>query len=267
MKLALADREAYYGDPDFVDVPLRHLLAKSYADERRRLVRDEVAAADLPLPGDLGSGRRPSARRNGTGLPGGKTSHDTSYNCVVDRHGNGFSATPSDDSYTGPVVPGLGFVVSPRGDQSWLEKDHPSSIEPWKRPRLTPNPALALKDGELFMVFGTPGGDAQCQAMLQVFLNVVTRGMDLQVAIEAPRFASASFPASFYPHLSYPGLLHLEGELAPLAGALEARGHRIDLWPYRDWRAGGVCGILVDRENKHVMAGADPRREAYALAW
>ncbi len=193
--------------------------------------------------------------------------HDTTYLCVLDQYGNGFSATPSDGYTTVPVIPELGFAVSPRGSQSWIDHDHPSGIAPWKRPRLTPNPALALKNGKLSLLFGTPGGDVQCQAMLQVLLNIVAFGMDPQQAIESPRFASASFPDSFYPHQSHPGLLKLEGELAAHADGLAARGHEIQAWPDRYWRVGGVCAILVDRDRGDLIAGADPRRECYALAW
>ena len=268
MKLGFADREAYFGDPEFVDVPLDCLLDKGYARERRLCVSDDRAAPDLPAPGDVGA-RPPRATvaASSAGAVRARSSMDTTYLCVVDRHGNGFSATPSDGYATSPIIPGLGFAVSPRGDQSWIDEAHPSSVAPWKRPRLTPNPALALKDGELYMVWGTPGGDIQCQAMLQVLLNIVVFGMDPQEAIEQPRFGSASFPDSFYPHQSHPGLLKLEGDLAVHAEGLAARGHDIQTWPDRYWRVGGVCAILVDRARGALVAGADPRRECYALAW
>lgn len=268
MKLGFADREAYFGDPEFVEVPLEDLLSKSYARERWRQVSAESAWPDMPPAGAVGADKAAKpARRSPAGRGGGRAALDTTYLSVVDRFGNGFSATPSDGYATAPVVPGLGFAVSPRGDQSWLDPAHPSSIEPWKRPRLTPNPALVLKDGDLFMVFGTPGGDVQCQAMLQVFLNVVEFGMDPQAAIEAPRFATASFPSSFYPHESRPGLVKLETDLKAAAPALAAKGHRLELWPRWHWHAGGVCAIVADREQGHLAAGADPRRECYAMAW
>jgi len=191
---------------------------------------------------------------------------DTSYTCVVDRWGNAFSATPSDSDLGSPMVPGLGTTISTRGSQSWLEADHPSCLAPWKRPRLTPNPALALRDGELFMPFGTPGGDAQVQAMLQTFLNIVEFGMDPQQAVEAPRFISLSFPNSFWPHTYLPGRLAVEGRLPPqTVEELARRGHQIEKWA--DWTdsAGGVCAILVDRERGTLVGGADPRRESYAI--
>ena len=127
---------------------------------------------------------------------------DTSYLCVVDEAGNAFSATPSDGVTSTPIVPELGFTVSPRGAQSWLDPAHPAAVQPRKRPRLTPNPALATRDGELFLAFGTPGNDAQPQTMVQVFLNIVEFGMNPQQAVEAPRLCSLNFPRSRpSPHL------------------------------------------------------------------
>lgn len=267
MKLGFADREGYFGDPEFVDVPLATLLSRSYARDRRRSIDARRAAPDMPAPGE---DRATAPARPGRETPRSasrRDARDTTYVCVIDRHGNGFSATPSDGYATSPVIPGLGFAVSPRGDQSWLDPHHPSSIEPWKRPRLTPNPALVTKDGDLHMVFGTPGGDVQCQAMLQVLLNVLVFGMTPQAAIEAPRFASYSFPNSFYPHESQPGLLRIEQPLAVHEAELTRRGHRIERWPVRNWRAGGVCAIVRDARTGQRIAGADPRRECYALAW
>ena len=131
----------------------------------------------------------------------------------MDRWGNVFSATPSDGIGTTPIVPGLGFILSHRGSQTWLESDHPCVLEPGKRPRLTPNPAIAFRDGKPWMQFGTPGGDVQCQSMVQVLLNVVEFGMDAQQAIEAPRFSTWSFPNSFWPHAYNPGLVGIESRV------------------------------------------------------
>jgi gamma-glutamyltranspeptidase / glutathione hydrolase len=128
---------------------------------------------------------------------------------VVDRHGNAFSATPSDVSWESPAIPGLGFCPSSRGSQSWAVPGHPSCVEPGKRPRLTPNPALALRRGAWLMPFGAPGGDLQPQGMLQVFLNHTVFGMSVQEAVEAPRFVTHSFPGSFEPHPYHPGRLDL----------------------------------------------------------
>ena len=156
----------------------------------------------MPPPGGAGQTRRVGLDRPRT--TAGPWEGDTSYTCVVDGAGNAFSATPSDGEVGVPLVPEIGMAISTRGSQSWLDPQHPSSLAPWKRPRLTPNPALALRDGRLFMPFGTPGGDAQVQAMAQLFLNVVEFGMDPQQAIEAPRFVSMSFPNSFWPHAYRP---------------------------------------------------------------
>jgi gamma-glutamyltranspeptidase/glutathione hydrolase len=191
---------------------------------------------------------------------------DTSYVCTVDRWGNAFSATPSDGIGGSPVVPGLGFVVSARGSQNWLDPDHPCALEPGKRPRLTPNPAMAFKNGKLWMPFGTPAGDVQCQSMVQMFLNVVEFGMDVQQAIEAPRVSTWSFPNSFWPHAYYPGLVGMEGRIdGATARDLQERGHKVDVWD--DWtpRMGALCAIEIDRERGALFAGADLRRDGYAM--
>ena len=121
-------------------------------------------------------------------------------------------------------------------------------------------------DGKPFMTFGTPGGDVQIQAMVQVFLNATCFGMDIQSAVEAPRFATYSFPSSFAPHDYFPGLLMLEGRLSDETGAeLTARGHKVDWWADWTWKAGGVCAIHADADNGVLYAGADPRRAGVAL--
>ncbi|HET9465496.1 MAG TPA: gamma-glutamyltransferase, partial [Gemmatimonadales bacterium] len=175
LNLAFADRHAYYGDPRFIDVPAERLLSKGYAEERRALIDLERAWLEMPPPGE------PVAVKLGSaGTASGPPNPDTSYLCVIDEEGNGFSATPSDGVTSTPIVPDLGFVISPRGAQSWLDPAHPSSVQPRKRPRLTPNPGLVTRDGELYMTFGTPGYDAQPQTMVQVFLNIVEFGMNPQ---------------------------------------------------------------------------------------
>jgi gamma-glutamyltranspeptidase/glutathione hydrolase len=191
IKLAAADREAFYGDPRFVDVPLARLLSRGYAAERRGPIDCRKASAALPPSG-------------GAPLDIANTDLDTSYVCVVDRFGNAFSATPSDGLTASPVIPGVGFVASPRGSQSWTDPRHPLCIMPGKRPRLTPNPAIVVRSDQFVMPFGTPGQDTQTQVMLQVLLNFVVFDMDLQAAAEAPRFASLSFPSSASPHQYVP---------------------------------------------------------------
>lgn len=276
LKLVFADREKYYGDPRFIEVPITGLLSKEYAQDRKALIDLNKAWSKMPPPGNPrtweGISRdNPCGEDNPCEKPEVNPDlllSDTSYVCAVDRKGNAFSATPSDVFCHTPIVPGLGIIISPRGSQSWLDPKHASSIGPGKRPRLTPNPAIVLKDRRLFMPFGTPGGDVQCQTMLQVFLNIVEFGMTPQQAVEAPRFATWNFPNSFYPHPYHPGLLSLEGRLSrDIVAVLRNRGHKIKEWAYWDAGAGAACVIVLDPETGVLQGGADPRRMAYAIGW
>jgi gamma-glutamyltranspeptidase/glutathione hydrolase len=272
IKLAAADRERYYGDPRKVDVPLDALLSQSYALSRRALIDPARAIDGLPEAGRVNGAPWPAAaeplQTRGIPIAADETSADTSYLCAVDREGNVFSATPSDGNGTSPVIPGTGFVASPRGSQSRTDPAHPSSIAPGKRPRLTPNPALALFPGRAVMPFGTPGGDVQTQAMLQCLLNHVLFGMDPQSAVEAPRFATYSFPSSFYPNEYRPNVLALESRIARASGEqLAALGHEVEWWPELAWEAGSVCMIRHDLETGVKCGAADPRRTAYAVGW
>ena len=270
LKASFADRHAFYGDPDFVDVPIDGLLDKAYAAEWAARIDRRQAWPDMPEPGDPWrfSAARSRMQARTPEPVAGPPGSDTSYLCVVDKAGNGFSATPSDGVRYTPVVPGVGVVLSPRGFQSWLDPSHPSSLQPGKRPRLTPSPGLALKDGKLAMVFGTPGLDVQPQAMVQLLVNTIDFGMDPQAAIEAPRVATYNFPASSHPHAYEPGKLCAEGRIAAgtLAG-LEERGHRVTRWPDLIAAAGALCAIQVDGPYGPRVGGADPRRTAYAMGW
>ena len=274
IKLAFADRDAYYGDPHFVKIP-DGLLSKAYAAARQRLIKQR-AWPEMPPAGDpdrLDAVRRLEAALPLAGgshpSPGGTTATetlDTSYVAVVDEAGNGFSATPSDPNVDSPVVTGVGCVVSPRGSQGWLDPEHPSVVAPGKRPRLTPAPAMAFTGGRLFMPFGTPGGDVQQQAMLQVFLNATVFGMDPQPAIEAPRVASRSHPDSFWPHSIAPGKVEAERRIPrETRDALAALGHAVAEWSEWEWRAGGVCAVKVGPDATR-WAGVDPRRGCHAIA-
>ena len=278
IKLVFADREAYFGDPDFVQVPLAGLLDERYAAGRRDAIDPDCAAADMPPAGDPWPFHPEPRGQNGpfpTLDPDRpqpvRLSHwesDTSYLCVVDEQGNAFSSTPSDVVGWTPVVPGLGFPISGRGTQTWLDPAHPSCLQPWKRPRLTPNPALVLKDGRPFMPFGCPGGDAQVQGMLQVFLNIIEFGMEPPEAIDAPRVISHSFPNSFWPHGRLPGEVTVEARIAPrVCEALRERGHIVN--DDDEWSSGvsRVCAITVDPETGTRMGGADPRSTSYAIGW
>ena len=269
VKLPFADREAYFGDPRMVDVPIDALLSARLCAA--------TARHDPPGPGLArnAAGRRSTQtrrraraarRRAGAGARLLAPELDTSHVCVIDRHGNVFAATPSDGSYNAPVVPELGIIPSPRGSQNWGDPDHPSGVAPGKRPRLTPSPAIAIQPGKMKMPFGTPGGDVQTQAMLQVFLNIHLFGMEVQEAVEAPRVASYSFPSSFEPHAYHPGLLNLESRIdQPTGDALGRLGHKIGWWPDWTWLAGAVCTVVADQETGVLKGGADPRRPSYAV--
>jgi gamma-glutamyltranspeptidase/glutathione hydrolase len=269
VKLAFADREAYFGDPRMVDVPIEALLSCDYARKRRELIRPDKAWPEMPPAGDP---RKLAAERVAHGAPlvperaFSAPEPDTSHVCCVDKHGNVFAATPSDGSYNAPVIPELGIIPSPRGSQNWGDPDHPSGVAPGKRPRLTPSPAIAIEPGKMKMPFGTPGGDVQTQAMLQVFLNIHLFGMDVQEAVEAPRVASYSYPSSFEPHAYHPGLLNMESRIDKSTGeALGRLGHKIGWWPDWTWLAGAVCTVVADQESGVLKGGADPRRPSYAL--
>jgi len=265
LKLSFADRHRYYGDPKFVKVPLDILLSQDYAAERRKLIRADVAAPEMPPAGEV-SGFK-AARPLPAATPGDPNPPpDTSYVSVVDRQGNAFSATPSDGSSATPVIPGTGLCPSSRGSQSWTDPAHPAALAPGKRPRLTPNPALALKDGKLFMPFGSPGNDVQPQAMTQVLLNIVVFGMEPQAAVEAPRFATYSFPSSSAPHAYHPGRLNVESRIdKTVTEQLAKLGHQVAPWPDIEWRAGAVCAIRVNEKNGLLEGAADPRRPCYAM--
>lgn len=269
-KLAFADREAYYGDPAFVSVPLQELLSEAYAAVRRPLIDPEHASLEL-RPGDpvhcqpLRAGHGP--------LVGREWQRGTVHVAVVDKDRNLVAATPSGAWIAGsPVVPGVGFPLTTRIQVFYLDPKHPNALAPRKRPRTTLTPSLVLHQGKPFMAFGTMGLDQQDQWTLQFFLNVVDFGMPLQEAIEAPKFSSRHFPSSIYPHTADPGLLRVEGRLPyAVQRALQARGHQLALQP--DWIEGYVVGVQVDNARGVVYGGADPRGElstllpAYAIGW
>jgi gamma-glutamyltranspeptidase/glutathione hydrolase len=270
INLAMADREKFYGDPAFVEVPAG-LWTEEYGRARAKLIDMCAAFQELPPFGDpenfnAARGRQPllADRRVDDSWP----HPDTTYLAVVDEERNVFSMTPSDGGLDSPMVSGYGITLGTRLIQLRLDPEHPAALAPGKRPRLTPSPGLVMKDGKAFMPIGTPGGDQQAQAMLQVFLNVAEFGMNVQEAIEAPRFGSYNFPDSFAPHPYYPGRLSVEARLEARVGeALRAKGHGVNRW--EDWTAlaGAVCAILIERDTRVLTGGADPRREAYAIGW
>jgi gamma-glutamyltranspeptidase/glutathione hydrolase len=267
-KLAFADREAWYGDPDFADVPIADLLTREYADERRRLVGEE-ASPDL-RPGSPG-GREPRLPRltgdapvaPGVGEPTRRG--DTVHLDVVDRWGNMVSATPSGGWLDGaPVIPSLGFCLGTRAQMFWLEEGLPNSLEPGKRPRTTLSPTLAARDGEPYLAFGTPGGDQQDQWSLHSFLAHVHGSLDLQAAIDAPNHHTDAFPSSFYPRATRPRHVAVEERAgAETIEDLRRRGHEVVVT--EPWSLGRVSAVA--REPGGILkAGANPRgMQGYAV--
>ncbi len=261
IKCVFADREYYYGDPDHVDVPLARLHGDAnIADWLSRIDRAQ-AMPGLPAPNGIDEPFRYLVTE---GPP--ERDPDTSYLCVVDRWGNAFSATPSDGMWQTPVIPGTGLIPSARGCQSRTDPNHPSGVGPGRRPRLTPNPAIARRDDGTVVPFGAPGGDAQVQSMLQVFLNIFHFGMDVQDAIDAPRVTSHSFPSSFYPFQYFPAAVSIENRIdVSIRRDLENRGHRVDVHPDYTRNAAAVEVIVAEPSPGFLRAGADPRQPAYAI--
>src|SRR5438874_2664724 len=257
-KLAFADRERYYGDPDFVNVPLDLLLSDDYADERREMI-DERHASREQRPGTVAAASAETAGRWPV------VTGDTTHVDAVDRWGNLFSATPSGGWIgSSPVVEGLGFPLGTRGQMFYLDEQHANALVPGKRPRTTLTPSMALRDGQPWMAFGTPGGDQQDQWSLQFFLNVVDFGMDLQEALDAPTVQSTHFPGSFYPHQSVPGGVRVESRIPPeVRDELIARGHKLSV--DGPWSHGQVTAVA--REPHGALSGAaSPRgRVAYIM--
>lgn len=276
-KLAMADREAWYGDSS--DVPVAALLSSEYNDTRRALISDQ---ASLELRPGSPDGRQPRLSKQSERIaagesmevpagageptvgPNGATRGDTCHVDVVDRWGNMIAATPSGGwLQSNPVVPGLGFPLGTRLQMTWLDAGLPNSLMPGKRPRTTLSPSLALRDGEPVMAFGTPGGDQQDQWQLHFFLAVALRDkvrgrLDLQGAIDAPNWHNESFPSSFYPRAMKPGGVSVESRIGEAAiEALRRRGHRVTV--VDPWSLGRLCAVARDPETGVLSAGANPR--------
>ncbi len=272
MKLAMADRERYLGDMDFIKIPYTGLLSKEYAAERRKLIDASRASLDF-RPGDVtafaGSTYEPVTRPNDVDIHGNADHEgDTSYIATVDKDRNLISFTPSLHSSFGTkvVIDGLGFLFNCRGDYYSLVPGHANALAPGKRPRSTLQGTLVMKDGKPLMVTGSPGADDQCMRTIQTLLNVVEFGMNVQQAIEAPRWATRSFPASPFPHTMYPGDLSLEGRIPDAVRAdLAKRGHKVAM--KGPWSMNDSAAIFVEWNTGTVSAGADPRTTALALAW
>jgi len=268
-KLAFADREAYYGDPAFDDVPFDVLLSKDYAAQRRALISAQ-ASREL-RPGDVGRGAPDyvtfNVRENNRQALDAYIG-DTTHLDAVDRDGNMVAATPSGGWIpSSPVIAGLGFPLGTRGQMFYLNPQRPNALAPRKRPRATLTPSLVTRDGEPWMVFGTPGGDCQDQWTLQFFLNHVDFGMDIQEALDAPTVHSEHFPSSFYPREAHPARMMAENRIAQdTIAELERRGHEVIV---KDGWVNGKCmGIRYDKERGVILGGVSPRGEiGYALGW
>ena len=275
LNLAFADREQYIGDPAFVDVPMDAMLSEAYLRERRRLIDPDRAWPMMPPAGDPRHGKAtldgaPQSPREAVAAAGvmGTEAAGTSYFGVIDKDGNIFSCTPSEGAKSGPIIPGTGLALSLRGSQSKVEPGHPAALGPGKRPRLTPAPALVLKDGQPVMALGGYGGDHIPQGTLQIFLNAVEFGLDPQEAVEEPRVYSYNFPNSSYPSTYLPGVMRAEGRLAAeVIESLRQRGHQVDRLP--DWFEGAcLYGMIIRHPQSGVLqGGADPRGEAYAVGY
>ncbi|MFI1584397.1 gamma-glutamyltransferase family protein [Embleya sp. NPDC020630] len=279
-KLAMADREAWYGDA--APVPLDDLLAGGYNAGRRMLI-DARASHELRpggpggrvprlpgLPVAQAEGPGASTRPPGTGEPtvraDGATRGDTCHLDVADRWGNLVSATPSGGwLQSSPAIPGLGFPLGTRLQMAWLEPGLPNSLTPGRRPRTTLSPSIAVREGIPVLAFGTPGGDQQDQWSLHFFLAVALGGLDLQAAIDAPNWHTASFPGSFHPRTMSPGSLTVESRLGDKAvAALRERGHLVTV--DEPWSQGRLCAVARDPRTGVLSAAADSRGvQGYAV--
>jgi gamma-glutamyltranspeptidase/glutathione hydrolase len=271
MKLAMADREAYYGDGY---PPIEVLLSEEYAAERRALI-GENASSDLRpgrLPGielRMASARSSAASAPGAGEPtvarAGATRGDTCHLDIVDRHGNMVSVTPSGGwLQSSPHIPELGFALGSRLQMMWLEPGLPSSLEPGKRPRTTLSPTLVERDGVAVLALGTPGGDQQDQWQLPFLLRVLAGGMPLQHAIDAPTLHSTNAPESFWPRTRIPAGVVAEASMGEeLLAELVVRGH--DVTVSADWTLGRLSAVSRDADGR-LRAAANPRgMQGYAV--
>ena len=271
LKLALADRDRYYGDPNFVKIPMTELLSKEYAALRRPLI-DERRASLAQQPGDplnmkavLASAVQTIGRASA--LPEIERANDTTCVNVVDKEGNLFSATPSGAWLPAVVAGDTGVLMGQRLQSSLTDANSPNVVAPGKRPRITLTPTLVLKGGEPFMVLSTPGGDNQDQALLQVLLNIIEFGMNPQEAVEAPRFDTQHYVSSFDDHEFLAGSLNVESRVnLKTIQELSQKGHKVKV--QGEWGTLSAPTVIIyDPKTSVAAAGADPRRSRYAVAW
>ena len=287
-KLAFADRDTFYGDPKFVQVPIDVLLSDAYNDERRKLITERaslelrpgtVAGFGKTLGVRVAESARAAVASSGAGEPtvgridwthdenrlpdaaqrarAGAIPGDTVHFDIIDRDGNMVSSTPSGGwLHSSPVIPELGFCLGTRAQMFWLDEDHPAALAPGKRPRSTLTPTMALRDGEPYLAWGSPGGDQQDQWITQMFLRHVHAGMNLQEAIDAPAWHSEHFPSSFWPRMGRPGVMVVE-QRVPEATVkeLRARGHEVEVGP--PWSEGRLTA--ASRVGNRRRAAANPR--------
>ena len=278
-KLAFADREAYYGDPEHDQVPLDRLLSAGYADDRRKAIGDDASgelvagplgAEGLPLGDVLADNRAAlgvTGREAGEGA-GHAHMGDTTHCDAIDADGNMVACTPSGGWIgSSPVVPGLGFPIGTRAQMFYLNPNRANAAAGRKRPRATLTPSLVTREGRPEMVFGTPGGDGQDQWTLQVFLNHRVFGMPLQQALEAPTVHSTHFPSSFYPRRAYQRGVSAESRIdAGVLDELRRRGHEVRMTG--PWGHGKPMAVRIDAEQGVIRGGVSPRGViGYALGW
>lgn len=276
-KLAFADRDTFYGDPLFSDVPVETLLSDTYNDERRLLIGATASHDQRPglIPGRgrvlvarIAADARTAVGATGAGEPTvgrvGQVKGDTVHIDVIDRWGNMVAATPSGGwLQSSPAIPELGFCLGTRAQMFVLDPEHPAALGPGRRPRSTLSPTMALRDGAPYLAWGSPGGDQQDQWIPQMFLRHVHAGMNLQEAIDAPAWHTEHFPSSFWPRTARPGVLVVEGRMpGATVQELGTRGHIVEVGP--DWSEGRL--VAAARDTDRLRAAANPRgMQGYAV--
>src|ERR1043166_6147272 len=270
-KLAMADREKYLGDMDFIKIPYAGLLSKEYAAARRAMIDKNTASlAFRPGTAEKFTSDATPLNRPVKITTSDFADHDgdTSYIAVIDSARNMISFTPSLHSAFGDgvVMGNLGFIFNCRGDYYSLEPGEANALAPGKRPRSTLQSTLVMKDAQPYMVLGTPGADQQVLLTMQALLNMIEFNMNVQQAIESPKWLTRAFPASPFPHTMYPGDLSVESRIPEdVRKQLLARGHKLHVTG--PWSDGSLAAIVIDLKTGVLNAGTDPRTEAYAWAW